>query len=160
MGTGDPFPGTKVWPGRDADHSPHLVPRLKMSRSYTSSPPSASVACSGTDLALKNFIIQDLSLKVYGYSRFSNDSCLCGLGCSLPCSQKPITVRYRFNSFNTVHTITPYTEVCKFHFSIINPHNLILFKYSLKLRFFSTKCCIHFSYVVMRATRLSLNSTR
>jgi hypothetical protein len=28
-----------VWPGHDADHSPHLVPRSRMSRSYTSSPP-------------------------------------------------------------------------------------------------------------------------
>jgi hypothetical protein len=36
--------------GRDADHSPHLVPRSWMSRSYTSSPPSASMACSGTSL--------------------------------------------------------------------------------------------------------------
>jgi hypothetical protein len=39
MGTGGPFPGAKAWPGRDADHSPHLVPRSRMSRSYTSSPP-------------------------------------------------------------------------------------------------------------------------
>jgi hypothetical protein len=27
MGTGDTFPGGKARPGRDADHSPHLVPR-------------------------------------------------------------------------------------------------------------------------------------
>jgi hypothetical protein len=27
MGTGGPFPGGKALPGRDADHSPHLVPR-------------------------------------------------------------------------------------------------------------------------------------
>jgi hypothetical protein len=27
MGTGGPFPGGKARPGRDADHSPHLVPR-------------------------------------------------------------------------------------------------------------------------------------
>jgi hypothetical protein len=39
MGTGDPFPGAKARPERDADHSPHLVPRSIMSRSYTSSPP-------------------------------------------------------------------------------------------------------------------------
>jgi hypothetical protein len=39
MGTGGPFPGGKARPGRDADHSPHLVPRSIMSRSYTSSPP-------------------------------------------------------------------------------------------------------------------------
>jgi hypothetical protein len=32
------FPGGKTRPGRDADHSPHLVPRLRMSRSYISSP--------------------------------------------------------------------------------------------------------------------------
>jgi hypothetical protein len=48
---GGPFPGAKAWPGRDADHSPHLVPRSRMSRSYASSPPSAFVACSGTALA-------------------------------------------------------------------------------------------------------------
>jgi hypothetical protein len=39
MGTGGPFPGGKARPGRDADHSPPLVPRSRMSRSYTSSPP-------------------------------------------------------------------------------------------------------------------------
>jgi hypothetical protein len=32
-------PGVKARPGRDADHSPHLGPRLRMSRSYISSPP-------------------------------------------------------------------------------------------------------------------------
>jgi hypothetical protein len=46
MGTGGPFPGGKARPGRGTDHSPHLVPRSRMSRSYTSSPPSALVACS------------------------------------------------------------------------------------------------------------------
>jgi hypothetical protein len=39
MGTGGPFPGGKARPGRDADRSLHLVPRSRMSRSYTSSPP-------------------------------------------------------------------------------------------------------------------------
>jgi hypothetical protein len=39
VGTGGPFPGGKARPGRDADHSPHVVPRLRISRSYTSSPP-------------------------------------------------------------------------------------------------------------------------
>jgi hypothetical protein len=38
MGTGGSFSGHEARPGRDADHSPHLVPRLSMSRSYTSSP--------------------------------------------------------------------------------------------------------------------------
>jgi hypothetical protein len=32
------FPGGKARPGRDADHSPRLVPRSRMSRSYTFSP--------------------------------------------------------------------------------------------------------------------------
>jgi hypothetical protein len=45
MDTGAPFPGGKAWPGRDADHSPHLVPRSRMSRRYTSSPPKRDVRC-------------------------------------------------------------------------------------------------------------------
>jgi hypothetical protein len=38
MDTAGPFPGGKARPGRDADHSPHLMPRSIMSRSYISSP--------------------------------------------------------------------------------------------------------------------------
>jgi hypothetical protein len=38
MGTGGPFPGCKTRLGHETDHSPHLVPRSWMSRSYTSSP--------------------------------------------------------------------------------------------------------------------------
>jgi hypothetical protein len=38
MGTEVPFPGGKARPGRDADHSPHLVTGLRMSRSVTLSP--------------------------------------------------------------------------------------------------------------------------
>jgi hypothetical protein len=34
------FPGGKARLEHDADHSPHLVPKSRMSRSYTSSPPS------------------------------------------------------------------------------------------------------------------------
>jgi hypothetical protein len=37
MGTGCPFYGGKARPGRDADHSPHLVPRSRMNRSCTPS---------------------------------------------------------------------------------------------------------------------------
>jgi len=39
MGTGDLFPRVKSRPGPDADHSAHLVPRSRMSRSCTSYPP-------------------------------------------------------------------------------------------------------------------------
>jgi hypothetical protein len=35
---------------------PHLVPRSKMSRSYTSSPPSSFVACSGTASAFSTWL--------------------------------------------------------------------------------------------------------
>jgi len=38
VGIEGPFSGTKARPRRDVNHSPHLVPRLRMSRSYTSSP--------------------------------------------------------------------------------------------------------------------------
>jgi hypothetical protein len=50
MGTGGPFLGAKARPGREADHSPHLVP-WSMSRSYTYSSPSVFMACIGTALA-------------------------------------------------------------------------------------------------------------
>jgi hypothetical protein len=49
MGTGDPFPGSKAWPGSYADYSPHLVPRSIMSRSYAI-PPCRLHGCSGTAL--------------------------------------------------------------------------------------------------------------
>jgi hypothetical protein len=39
MGNMGPFLGAKAQPGSDTDHSPHLVPRSRMSRSYFSSPP-------------------------------------------------------------------------------------------------------------------------
>jgi hypothetical protein len=48
--TGSSFPGGKARPEFDVDHSPHLVPKSRMSRSYTFSPPSASMACSVTAL--------------------------------------------------------------------------------------------------------------
>jgi hypothetical protein len=50
MGTEGIFPGGKVRPGRDADHSPHLVPTWWMSRSYTSFPPALPHVCCGTVL--------------------------------------------------------------------------------------------------------------
>jgi hypothetical protein len=52
MGTGVPSQGLKRGRGVTLTIHPHLVPRSRMSRSYTSSPPSAFMACSGTALAL------------------------------------------------------------------------------------------------------------
>jgi hypothetical protein len=57
MGTGDPFPKAKAWPGSDVDHLPHLGSTSRMSRSYNSSPPSAFVACSGTALYMYTLIL-------------------------------------------------------------------------------------------------------
>jgi hypothetical protein len=45
IGTRGPLPEYKARPGRDADHS-HLVPRSRMSRSYTSSPLKFFMVCS------------------------------------------------------------------------------------------------------------------
>jgi hypothetical protein len=47
MGTGGPFPGSKARPGRDADHSPHLVPWSRMSRSCIPPPLTACMAVAG-----------------------------------------------------------------------------------------------------------------
>jgi hypothetical protein len=43
-------PGLKRGRGMTLTTHPHLVPRSRTSRSYTSSPPSAFMACSGTSL--------------------------------------------------------------------------------------------------------------
>jgi hypothetical protein len=64
--TGGPFPGAKVRPGRDADHSPHLVPRSWMSRSYTSSPPCA---CKGVLWDWFTFAFKELKT-FYGSSSY------------------------------------------------------------------------------------------
>jgi hypothetical protein len=45
-------PGLKHGQGVTLTTHPHLVPKSRMSMSYTSSPSSASVVCSGTALAL------------------------------------------------------------------------------------------------------------
>jgi hypothetical protein len=85
VGTRYPFPGTKAQPGHDADHSPPLVPRSRMSRSYTFSAPSAFVACSGTALALthiQSFQIGRLCTNslagVYSYAVYVSVLVKCG----------------------------------------------------------------------------------
>jgi hypothetical protein len=44
------FPGGEMRPGRDADHSHHLVQRSRISRSYTFSPPWRLHGVAGQDL--------------------------------------------------------------------------------------------------------------
>jgi hypothetical protein len=69
VGTGGLFPWAKAWLGRDADHSPILVPKSRMSRSYTS-PPRALIACGGTALAfswelwISPYVAGDVSLSL------------------------------------------------------------------------------------------------
>jgi hypothetical protein len=52
-------PGIKRGLGVTLTTHPHVVPRLRMNKSYTSSPPSAFVACSGTALAL-SFVLENV----------------------------------------------------------------------------------------------------
>jgi hypothetical protein len=70
MGTGGPFPGGKARPGRDADNSPHLVPRLRMSRSYTSSHPKrlhhfafAGISSASSTLVTLRTIVPSIDLE-------------------------------------------------------------------------------------------------
>jgi hypothetical protein len=53
MGNGSPLP----WLGRDAHHSPHLVPRSRMNRSYISSPPARPLCVVGLLYLNLNFNI-------------------------------------------------------------------------------------------------------
>jgi hypothetical protein len=54
MGTGGPFPGAKRGRGMTLTTHPQVVLRSIIGRSYTSSPPSATTACSGTALLFLN----------------------------------------------------------------------------------------------------------
>jgi hypothetical protein len=55
MGTKGPFPGVKRGRGVTLTTHPHLVPRSRVSSSYTPLPPNATMACSGTALLLYIF---------------------------------------------------------------------------------------------------------
>jgi hypothetical protein len=52
MGTGSPCPGEKGGRGVKLTTHSHLVTRSSMSRSYTSSPPSATMACNGSTFCM------------------------------------------------------------------------------------------------------------
>jgi hypothetical protein len=79
MGTGGPFPGGKAQPMRDADASPHLVPRSKMSRG------SISHISSGGCIVQRDVF--------FGSSRYQENTKVCKsflrsrflVGCSLTC---------------------------------------------------------------------------
>jgi hypothetical protein len=59
MGTGGPFSGGKARSGRDADYPPHLEPKSRMSRSYTSPPPSPSASMADSGTAVRYFFVED-----------------------------------------------------------------------------------------------------
>jgi hypothetical protein len=59
MGTGVLSPGLKRGRGVTLTTHPHLLPRSRMSRSYTSSPPKRIVACSGTVLVYFSVHLKD-----------------------------------------------------------------------------------------------------
>jgi hypothetical protein len=59
MGTGGPFPGGKARQGRNADHSLHLLPMLRMSRSCTSTPWRLQGVVSGTALFCFNTFLKN-----------------------------------------------------------------------------------------------------
>jgi hypothetical protein len=57
------FPWGKARPGRDADHSSHVVPRSRMSRSYIASPPQAPPWCVAELLCF--FFLPDFMSEVF-----------------------------------------------------------------------------------------------
>jgi hypothetical protein len=70
MGIGGPFSRGKARPGRDADHSPHLVPR-----------PSASMALAGQLFSLEvSHLISDLSGKLTPMSKHQDVNAFKGHG--------------------------------------------------------------------------------
>jgi hypothetical protein len=66
MGTGVLSPGLKCDRGVTLTTHPHIVPRSRMSRSYTPLHPSSSLECSGTALTLTS----------YSVSYSSNPNCI------------------------------------------------------------------------------------
>jgi hypothetical protein len=69
MRTGDLFPGSKARPGSDAVHSPHLVLRSRISRSYNSSTPCRLHGGSGTALLCFTFLIAQALIENMGRPR-------------------------------------------------------------------------------------------
>jgi hypothetical protein len=66
MGIGGSFPGGKARPGRDADHSPPSSAEvLSISRSYVSSPPCASMSCSGTVLFFYLYLFRQMNITTF-----------------------------------------------------------------------------------------------
>jgi hypothetical protein len=110
MGTWGLFPGSKTRPGRDADHSPHLVQRSRMSRMYISSPPWRQHGVAGQLYLTENInlhhckhqlahVIEDL-ISVYTENRKEPISTKCRLtDC---CSRWYIQLRFGFNQLMTV----------------------------------------------------------
>jgi hypothetical protein len=102
---------------------PHLVPRLSMSRSYTSLPPCASMACSGTALLL-------LYLRLLMCKSWSSLLCNAFIPLllpvsyikifSVPCFQTPQSMFFHYGEWtqsqrNTVTTVGLKRSLCVHH---------------------------------------------
>jgi hypothetical protein len=79
-------PGLKRGRGVTQTTHLHLVPMLRISRSYTCCPPSAFVACSGTTLALK----VNTCLYIYIYMYVCVCVCVCVDYLELACGVVPL----------------------------------------------------------------------
>jgi hypothetical protein len=92
MGTGGLFLGTKVRPGRDADHSRHLVSRSRMSSSYISSPPCRLHGSSGTILLWINVCVcVCVCVYIYIYIYIYIYMCVCVCVCVCVIKQFSLT---------------------------------------------------------------------
>jgi hypothetical protein len=98
MGTDGPFPGCKARPRRDADHSPHLVPRSRMSRSYTSSPPLRLHVCAVRLLSLLP-MTESLVLILWRFCASCDNPFCCN---NFPFLTRGVTVAIRILPFTSV----------------------------------------------------------
>jgi hypothetical protein len=92
MGIGPPLPRGKTRPGRDADHSPHSVPRSRMNRTYFSSSPCRLHGGSGTDLlynAIKTGDGVSVYLHIFLTSELHGGGCLASLPAAFPWTKSP-----------------------------------------------------------------------
>jgi hypothetical protein len=114
-------PGLNYGQGVTLTTHPHLVSRSRMSRSYTSSPPSASVECSGTALALA-ITTGYLSMR-HGLSSYQIlmrcVKCSCKIWAELVTKSLAIHGTFRFTKLSTWYYLGP------FKFSL-RPHTHIL----------------------------------
>jgi hypothetical protein len=103
MGTTCLFPGVKRGRGMMLTTDIHLVQRLRMSRSCISSPPSTSMACSGTAVIFYHARYMLICLHIVTYSGFSIHD-----GTSLHSKSQYTAVKHSRKLFEHTDTSDPY----------------------------------------------------